>query len=748
MAKKEIHLDDAAQQLFSQIEGIEAHRKGQSAAQMMAASLAEEQKQQDVWRILLCEIVQHIAFYLHPRNANIAENQESQTFEQLVNDLSKLSRKSHGAERILIRYRGRTSESTVSEKLDYEILFGNMLVDLDLLPAMIKRHGQVLSHLMSQLLEAFGVFSDRGINNLSLKIPEPGSKFLEPLRMCLKIVTLMYHAKEGQREIVLDKEPFHIVPLVVDEKGEQNPNLTLLAGVNGVKADAMRNLIARVGDWMQKREESEKGCPFTSIYNAIFGLPKIRSQLVAPFVEINNLDWLIKENSEKHFTGEKAKVARIIASIKGSPEKVAKVIKSVYGDDYPKINVNHLKERLGLSSDLLETIESKAKSEDARQEVLKSVQKRLDTVRDEVFDNLYLTRSKEEEAKGKKNFFGVLHRRLFKMASFFKGRSATRKKMTAMVHGAISFEQKDYEILALDFGIDLDEARRLVEILNQCFDEKGRFLKSVFSQHMSLFTRYEKKIFEFLWRHLKDVVSSEDRTAFLNSLQVLTVQMNQPKRAFEILVGDFLYNPADIRFSDAKALMLANLILHEYDKSLTDIEITPEDILFSRHGLDKEVAGSATWLMDREQDAFFEKVRVIHEALCEALDLGMTRKHRLSAKDLLALERELYIFLSMAETTVGLAIMRSAVNEYGSPESDIYFLNESQRFMSQLIQNLRIAVRGLANIGKMENIPALEAVKNREEVFARLKKTKAHQDQCGLISEWVDEAVKIIKLRS
>ena len=128
---------------FSQIEGIEAHRRGQSAAQMMAASLVEEQKQQDVWRILLCEIVQHIAFYLQPGNANVNESQETQTFERLGNDLSKLSQKAHGAERILIRYRGRSSESTISERLDYEILFGNMLVDLDLLPAMIKRHGQV-----------------------------------------------------------------------------------------------------------------------------------------------------------------------------------------------------------------------------------------------------------------------------------------------------------------------------------------------------------------------------------------------------------------------------------------------------------------------------------------------------------------------------------------------------------------------------------------------------------------------------
>ena len=68
--------------------------------------------------------------------------------------------------------------------------------------------------------------------------------------------------------------------------------------------------------------------------------------------------------------------------------------------------------------------------------------------------------------------------------------------------------------------------------------------------------------------------------------------------------------------------------------------------------------------------------------------------------------------------------------------------------MSHLLQNLRIAIRGLANIGSMESIPSLEAVKTREEVFQRLKKTKAHRDQSRLISDWVDEAVKIIRFRS
>ena len=748
MDEKEIYLDDAAEQLFTQIEGIEEHKKGRSAAETMAESLAEEQKQQDVWRILLCEIVHHIAGYFQRMDLDVRQAEERQTFDQLSNTLAKLSQLPRHAGRILIRYRGLSGDRDIPERLDYEILFGNMVVDLDMVPTMIKRHGHLLSHLMGQLLDAFGIFDECGINNLHLNLPKEDPDSLSRLRRSLHILCRLYRAHENQRDIVLGAGKENVVPMVADEMGNISTNLTLVAGVNRLGAKTMRNLVTKVDAWMQKKEESGDGCQFTSVYNAIFGLPKLSAQLIQPPVEINNLDWLMREESEKSFTREKAKVARIIASAKISPEKVAKVIKSVYGDDYRKINSHHLEERLGLSSHLLQAIDNKPKSEDARQEVLTNLQKRLDTVKDDVFDNLYVSGSEDGKVGSRGAILGAVHRQMYKMVSFFKGRSAIHKKMTSMVHGTIQFEERDYETLSQDFDIDMAEARQLVDGLNKCFNEKGRFLKSAFADGLPRFTSYEKKIFEFLWLHLKDVVAAEDRISFLNALQMLTARMNQPKRAFKILLEDFLKTPDDIQFSDAKALMLANLILHEYDKTLADIEITPEDILFNQRGLDKEVARYAAWRMDRDQETFFDKIRSIHQALCEALEFGMTRKHRLSVKDLLGLEREIYIFLSMIETIVGQSVLRSAVNEYGSPESDLYFLKESDRFMSNLLQNLRIAIRGLANIGSMESIPSLEAVKDREEIFQRLKKTKAHRDQSGLISEWVDEAVKIIKFRS
>ena len=117
MDEKEIHLDDAAEQLFSQIEGIEEHKKGRSASELMAESLAEEQKQQDVWRILLCEIVHHIAGYFQRMDLDARQTEERQTFDQLTETLAKLSQLPQQAGRILVRYRGLSGDSDIPERL-------------------------------------------------------------------------------------------------------------------------------------------------------------------------------------------------------------------------------------------------------------------------------------------------------------------------------------------------------------------------------------------------------------------------------------------------------------------------------------------------------------------------------------------------------------------------------------------------------------------------------------------------------
>jgi hypothetical protein len=156
----------------------------------------------------------------------------------------------------------------------------------------------------------------------------------------------------------------------------------------------------------------------------------------------------------------------------------------------------------------------------------------------------------------------------------------------------------------------------------------------------------------------------------------------------------------------------------------------------------------AGWRIEKLKEAFLTKLNTIHSRLMEALSLGKTSGKRIPAPVVLNLERELFIFLSLIMCDTGKAILRSAVHEYSNPDSEIYHLKESQNYMGGLLQNLRVALRGLGSMGSQNDIPVLEHARTQEETFQRLKKDRQHRAQARRITEWVDEAIKMIKFRS
>ena len=245
MDDNKINLDDEAERLFSQFEGMEDQRKGRSAAELMAESLLEEQKQQDVWRILICDIAHRIAGYLKPAGQDSSPREQDQLFTQLSETLSKLSQLPHHAGRILIRYRGLSSDREIPEKKDYEILFGNMAVDLELVPPMIKRNGQLFAHLMENLLDAFGTLSENGINNLSLNLPLGDGDSKAQLKKSLLILSAFYRAQDRSGDLAVEAEAPTSVPVAVDENGAADPNLTLVGGLNRLSAGTMKNLVSK-----------------------------------------------------------------------------------------------------------------------------------------------------------------------------------------------------------------------------------------------------------------------------------------------------------------------------------------------------------------------------------------------------------------------------------------------------------------------------------------------------------------------
>jgi hypothetical protein len=751
--EKGVVLDSEAQSLFEQLGGTEVWKKTRPdlmTSEGLAQSLMEEQKRFDTLRIWLIETASLVSRYLIDDKFAQHNPDEPDILARLTAVLENLAKAPVHLGAMLIRFRGTPPDPNLPDKFDYETVIGNTAVDLHMAPRLVRRVGSDYAHLPDQLRDAYTIFSDYGINNIYVRLPM-GEAVSGPLvQFSLKILSGFRTARQTALPIkVATAKGQRLVPVINDENMFPDPNLTILAGINGLSEKAMANLVEKVDLWLRKSKDTSALKRYAGVYNAAMELPKIKAKLKPPPVEINNVKWLITEAEDEAVSLEKSYIAQLAMETAGaSPQKVAKILKSVYGDDYAKINSTMLGERLHLSSDLLSAAEKKPQGSTLKKEVLTNLHVRLDQVKDHVMDEVQLSKSSSQvgqqaEAQATEG----VHEQIFQMVQFFKGRSNTHKKMVGMVHRTIDFTAQDYAILAKDYRITIEAAQTLVMHLKGCFTQDGHFSKRDFHDAIPHFQQYEQKIFGFLWHHMKDTVLSEDRIPFLNGLQTLTARMNQPNRAFKVLLEDFCSDPESLQFSDNKAIMLANLILHRPDKALADYEITPEDIVLTRHNLNEVVVEYAAWRIEKIKETFFAKLNTIHKKLVEALSLGQTSEKRIPAPVVLNLERELYIFLSLVECETGKAILRSAVHEYGDPDAQIYNLKESQNNMGGLLQNLRVALRGLGSVGSMNDVGILEHVRMKEEHFQRLKKDRQHRAQARRITEWADEAIKFIKFR-
>ncbi len=118
----------------------------------------------------------------------------------------------------------------------------------------------------------------------------------------------------------------------------------------------------------------------------------------------------------------------------GSSTETARVLKSVYGEDYAKIDSRQIAERLHLTSGLLETIDKKPKSEELKTEVLSNVEERLSKVNEEVYDNIQIEGNQiKTYTPGKGTLTDVVDTKIGKIVTFQKNRSETKKKMTKMI---------------------------------------------------------------------------------------------------------------------------------------------------------------------------------------------------------------------------------------------------------------------------------------------------------------------------
>ena len=747
MNKKGLVLDEEAQKLFEQLGGIDQRERGHSASGAVEGfssdPLGEEQERMDLWRIVLVDFVNTLAQFFSKIKLHGVKSVRTEDVAPIIDILTKIHELSDRNGRVLIRYRGMRmpDEKFDLERVDYVVSCEGLTVDISIIKALANRKGITMSHLPGKLNAAFDRFSSLNINSICFTLGKWQQRDRDLMWTTLQAAGQFFDVYKSKIPLKGDgnaeDDSFSVV---YNDKGEPDPNLTLLATANRLTAGNIQALVRKLSGLMKQPEAMNALSQYVSAYDALFAFKNVQEKLRKPPVEINNLMRLIVRNDDEVFSPEKSEVVRMIAQrLGGSPQRMLQTIDSVYGNDFSAMTPENLHTRLLRVSQLLNSPDKNSFSQKAEKEVLKSVENRLGQVRDDVFEALAVN---EPEAH-----IQTLPQKLQSMVVYFKRRVLTKKKIKNMAHAPIDFDAEDYETVARDFDISVEEAKAFLELLKGCFDGAGNFLRTGLEKNIPHMAKYGVKIFGFLWHYLRKTLSRRDRVAFLNSLQSLISKMEQTPEALTLLLEDFCGTPHEVLFSDRNSLILANVLLRKYNKEIhTDIEITPEEVLLVRDGLSPEAVKAAGDVIDTLTDAFFQKIRTIHGELLKGFQKGEEDKG-MSLRFLLSLERECYIFLALIGRAPGHTVIKSAVKTYGNPASEIYRKKRGKGFEEACLKHLRVAVRGLSRYEDPNDLALLVEVRNMEKGFFAIRKDQAFRDSVQKAMQWLDLAIESVSGR-
>jgi hypothetical protein len=392
--------------------------------------------------------------------------------------------------------------------------------------------------------------------------------------------------------------------------------------------------------------------------------------------------------------------------------------------------------------DLIDAVETRGEGWEILEEVIQSIQGRFELAGDGVFDSMVVEGDALKVlSEGKEIVIGGMSQNLLDKIEYHKERSASKRKMRAIAGCGVDFNTDDYPQLAENFDIPAEDIKNIITLVKSCFDKNGHFQKGVFDSNLTEFARYPHKVFAFLWQYLKEPLDRKDRVAFLNSLQLLIRQMGSAQNALQILLADLCHDPAEVSFSDRNVPMFASILLRKFNKELNmDIEVTPEEVLLVKEGLDTGVVKSTMETIASNPEIFLEKIQSIQNKIVDSLDPKKSDNEPMPLRYLLSLEREIHILLALVGGDTALSVLRNAVKRYGNPGSEIYRFPQSPDYLPAFLQHLKVAIRGLGRIGEKIDLAVLEDVKKRENGFLRLGEGSQHEKLVARTMEWIEIA--------
>jgi len=250
-------------------------------------SITEEPRQ-----ILLIELLHQLGlFFKHTRRAKGARA-TAVIFDQIVQRLRTIEKLPGNAGGLLLR-RIAGRKETAADKLDFRILCGSIVFEGSDIIHRLGKTPNSNRHLIHALDLAFGCFVEQGLSSLYIEFPGDEPERIDQLRLALNIVARFHHAVENNASITFRYFGRAMaIPLIKDQQGRPDANLTLVAGLNGLTATNMRELMKQAEAFSQLSGKTTTATSNFSSYNLIFDVRSLKAQLIRPLVEVNNLPWM------------------------------------------------------------------------------------------------------------------------------------------------------------------------------------------------------------------------------------------------------------------------------------------------------------------------------------------------------------------------------------------------------------------------------------------------------------------------
>jgi hypothetical protein len=268
-------LNMAAQELFGQPDNPDDSKADDS--------YIDELAQLNNWRKNILEFTNNLAATLDGFNSSAPAVNSEERIRPLIENIDALtSIPTKGSDKkIIIRHRGlgrsaENAERDVFFDTDYVISVGDCVIDTQQLQYLVKFGIMDGRELGRKLQKTFQFFHLAGIYILEIYYHDWDAKDKQNFRDAL----VCWGRYLGGRQKGLG--------VILDDTGQPDPNLSILAGLNKIPAEKFQAVADKVRRVMIQDSSGEKFKDAESIYDAVFLIDDLKSKLLRSPIEVNN----------------------------------------------------------------------------------------------------------------------------------------------------------------------------------------------------------------------------------------------------------------------------------------------------------------------------------------------------------------------------------------------------------------------------------------------------------------------------